>query len=442
MDASLSHTSRGETQLSAIRRAQPHRAQLAQPRVEDGPAAQMKLNFDCIFVVMLHLPFRSDVLSLALTCRAMHAYAIEFLRFWSIHIDEACADSVRIDLYVNFPSRFHLIRQISLRPTFDRALSSWADSPRTVELAVEVLQHALYLESLDMQSVDHFGPGCKERLIATCKDTTSLVSLHIAHANSNDLAMVDRMDAPLSALILEISRRVTFTSPYMVFPDLGRFSSTLEVLKLRMDTGVFRIPSLPCTKVHTLHLERVYGVPLSALMTFFPNVRNLTILMRHEGFAVGTLHACDGLAQGTQSSYEDTTWPLLQTVTGDIPSLYTLNLPNRLRRVDISHPAFQSPEKSSYKRLLEYLSRSQPSTLKITLEPRDISWISSILNIVERYDGLSNISVDLTCMTYLLREDAPFVSHLIFCDNSNLLMKAPRKFFDLSVVSFHAPHIS
>ncbi|OCH84878.1 hypothetical protein OBBRIDRAFT_357812 [Obba rivulosa] len=101
--------------------------------------ADMKLTFDCLFAVVPQLSSRSDVLSMALTCRTVYAYAIEHIRLWRVHVEESIALSVRKDLYVDFPSRLRLVRELTL-PHFPRNVDlilQAGDSRKTVQIAAD-----------------------------------------------------------------------------------------------------------------------------------------------------------------------------------------------------------------------------------------------------------------------------------------------------------------
>ncbi|OCH89484.1 hypothetical protein OBBRIDRAFT_835799 [Obba rivulosa] len=206
---------------------------------------------------MFQLPSRSDVLSMALTCRTVHAYAVEYLRFWRVYIDEATAGTLRDCLSLNFPSRFHFIRELTLVPLFDGRLSVFLNSPKTVDFAADIPKHARNLKSLKFASVRLYGSGMQDHLISVFGGVSFFEQLHIAKACADDLAMISKMNAPLSTLALKI---FSYTTNSPTFPDLARFSSTLQVLDVSAHRAFFCPRATRCPKMHTLRLRD--SVPL------------------------------------------------------------------------------------------------------------------------------------------------------------------------------------
>ena len=127
----------------------------------------MKLDFDCLSLLVPHLPSRADVLSFALTCRTIFTYAIDQVVFWRVRLDEHTAHSVEKELYHNFPSRLRLVRELVISVAWVRG---WMmrESPKTVEIALQILRYAFNLKELKVSGFDKFGEG-GIRLAEACK---------------------------------------------------------------------------------------------------------------------------------------------------------------------------------------------------------------------------------------------------------------------------------
>ncbi|OCH89482.1 hypothetical protein OBBRIDRAFT_835797 [Obba rivulosa] len=364
----------------------------------------MRLNFDCIFVIMFHLPMKSDVLSMALTCRTIYTYALPYIQFWSISVNEETVDDICDRLLVNnFPSRMQFVRELELGPIFDVDTADYDESPKTVSLAADVLVQAQNLTSLKFPSLGTF--GARKCLAAACEGNLTLRRLHISSAGPEDCVMVDNLQASLSALRLDISYAFVHPgSQDFTFPDLTRFASSLKEVRISTDRGFFRVPSAPCNKVHTLILKDASCADLRALTRAFPNIRKLKYFA--SPFAYRPYGSKDDLARANLRAQAKDPWPLLESVTADISSLYILNLRCQIRRLNVYHYPFN--RKNEFKWLVEYLDLIGPPTLGLTFTVFELDWLRHINAIKERYTELSNLVVDMGCVTYLARRDAAF----------------------------------
>ncbi|OCH84879.1 hypothetical protein OBBRIDRAFT_807923 [Obba rivulosa] len=182
-----------------------------------------------------------------------------------------------------------------------------------------------------------------------------------------------------------------------VFPDLARFASTLETLRLKGTAGnAFRVPSAPCSKLQTLSMESTRLADLHSLTTTFPNLRELKYQLSID-FLRGHDHELEQLASSDLSSQRDDMWPLTDSVTSNVQSLRVLNWIHHIRHLIILHWT-----------LVRYLNLARPYTLRINFDRIDrLDWLSYVTSVVERYTELSNLVVDMLCDANLARQDAP-----------------------------------
>ncbi|TCD60302.1 hypothetical protein EIP91_010409 [Steccherinum ochraceum] len=364
----------------------------------------MRLNYDCLLLVMRHVAQEShrwpppDLLAFMRTCSYLYHHGMPLL-IGAPYIFAVLGDTLAsfADFLLDHPERCSHLRSLHLAPTFILNTNQSA-AMRALDKLIVVLTHARdSLRVLVLPDVE-FLLGENPRFSTALSSLTAVKCIRIDMFVWGTLTvrMLESLKSPVSRVSLDFGRP-TSSQEISLTTSLARFTNTLLDLRVLKPAPIFATHQYHA--VRTLHLTRTYDLNISTLHYCFPNVAVLNLQPELPLLTlpddVEESHR-NNQSVAASSSY----WSSLDVLTCQISHVYAWALPCKVRLWHI--PFTPTPVSSSDRQRTSWfhsvLSSLCPSHLIIFLthgEDDDISNVSDLFP-----HGCSVTHLDLTVDLY------------------------------------------
>lgn len=363
------------------------------------------LNYDVLLLVMTFLP-KTAVSRLMRSCRTLYEPGVRFvLRDVCLHTSQA-VDS--LSMFITAQSQYSPQRRYQFLLELEFLVET--PTPENMDTLVYILGRATSLRSLLIQS-----PGLFEADKRTCTaiaalDALETLSLKVPIELKTLRTLLGSLKEGIKTVdvrhVYKYDRNTRLPEPidkrqFSALVDASSLfepiSSSLEELRvaLRIPITSSHIPAFPA--LHKLHLYGTSTLKRAALVSRFPNLRELSMEYNWEsqivywpleyGLYVARCHD-----HRTLNKASATSWPDLRRVRGLMRAVYALGLTTHLEELSLA-----SAGQNDVAVLSAVLSDTCPAILRMEWEvtkPSDMDGLSTALGCADGHIKCLDIRLD------------------------------------------------